>query len=155
MQAWATTWVHTFSPTFFNETILSFKRNEWFGGEVEGTNWPDKLGLPNPFGTTRWPQINTLGLGNFGYITNDTKKNHENYIILDDNFTKIKGKHELLFGVHVRRDYLNILAQQRWPAPQLNFDTNATALYDSVNSTLASPASVPFTGANLANFYRL
>jgi hypothetical protein len=153
MQAWATTWVHTFSPTFFNETILSFKRNEWFGGEVEGTNWPDKLGLPNPFGTTRWPQINTLGLGNFAYITNDTKKNHENYIILDDNFTKIKGKHELLFGMHVRRDYLNILAQQRWPAPQLNFDTNATALYDSVNSTPTSPAAVPFTGANLANFY--
>jgi hypothetical protein len=153
MQAWAATWVHTFSPTFFSETIVSFKRNEWFGGEVEGTNWPDKLGLPNPFNTTRWPQINTLGLGNFGYITNDTKKNHENYIVLDENFTKIKGKHELLFGAHLRRDYLNILAQQRWPAPQLNFDTSATALYDSVNSTAASPAAVPFTGANLANFY--
>ena len=153
MQAWAVTWVHTFSPTFFHEVIGSFKRNEWFGGEVENTNWPDKFGLPNPFQTTRWPQIGNLNMGNYGYITNDTKKNHENYFILDDNFTKIKGKHELLFGFHIRRDYLNILAQQRWPAPQLNFDTQATALYDRVNSTSTAPVATPFTGINIANMY--
>ena len=95
----APTWVHTFSPTFFNELILAGKRNEWFGGEVEGTNWPDKFGLPNPFNTTRWPQIQGLSMGNYGYITNDTKKNHENAFVLDDNFTKVKGRHEMLFGL--------------------------------------------------------
>ena len=62
---------------FFHELIGSFKRNEWFGGEVENTNWPDKFGLPNPFQTTRWPQIGNLNMGNYGYITNDTKKNHD------------------------------------------------------------------------------
>ena len=45
----APTWLHTFSPTFFNEFIIAGKRNVWFGGEVEGGNWPDRFGLPNPF----------------------------------------------------------------------------------------------------------
>jgi hypothetical protein len=147
------TWVHTFSPTFFTELILAGKRNEWFGGEVEGTNWPDKFGLPNPFKTTRWPQIQGLNMGNFGYVTNDTKRNHENPFLLDVNFTKIKGKHELLFGFHGRREYLNILAQQRFPSPQLNFGTSATALYDRANSTPSNPVAVPQTGINMANMY--
>jgi hypothetical protein len=151
--ALSVTWVHTFSATFFNEFIIAGKRNEWFGGEVEGTDWPDRFGLPNPFQTTRWPQITGLNMGNFGYITNDTKKNHENPFVLDDNFTKVKGKHELLFGLHGRREYLNILAQQRYPAPQLNFGTGATALYDAANSTPSSPVTVPYTGINLANMY--
>ena len=33
-------------------------------------------------------------MGNFGYVTNDTKMNHENVFVLDDNFTKVVGKHE-------------------------------------------------------------
>jgi len=151
--ALAVTWVHTFSPTFFSELILAGKRNEWFGGEVEGTNWPDKFGLPNPFQSGRWPQILNLSMGNYGYITNDTKKNHENPFVLDINFTMIKGKHELLFGFHGRREYLNILAQQRYPSPQLSFSTGATALYDAVNSTPSSPATTPQTGINMANMY--
>jgi hypothetical protein len=149
----APTWLHTFSPTFFNEFIIAGKRNVWFGGEVEGGNWPDRFGLPNPFNSGRWPQITGLGMGNFGYVTNDTKMNHENVFVLDDNLTKVVGKHEMQFGFHGRRDYLNILAQQRWPSPQLNFGTGATALYDAANSTPASPATTPLTGINMANMY--
>src|SRR5260221_14599160 len=96
MQALAVTWVHTFSPTFFHELIGSFKRNEWFGGEVENTNWPDKFCLPNPVQTTRRPQIGRLSIGNYGYLNNHQKKNHEKYFNLERNFTKIQGKHELL-----------------------------------------------------------
>jgi hypothetical protein len=149
----APTWLHTFSPTFFNEFIIAGKRNVWFGGEVEGSNWPDKFGLPNPFNTGRWPQITGIGMGNYGYVTNDTKLNHENAFVLDDNLTKVIGKHEMQFGFHGRRDYLNILAQQRYPSPQLNFGTGATALYDAANSTPASPATTPLTGINMANMY--
>src|SRR5262249_36175249 len=138
---------------FYAEFIIAGKRNEWFGGEVENTNWPDKFGLPNPFKTTRWPQIGGLNMGNYGYITNDTKRNHENPFLLDLNFTKIHGKNEFLFSFHGRREYLNILAQQRWPAPQLNFGTSATALYDRANSTPSSPATTPLTGINIANMF--
>ena len=49
-----------------------------------------------------------------------------------------------------RREYLNILAQQRYPSPQLSYSTGATALYDAVNSTPSSPATTPLTGINMA-----
>jgi hypothetical protein len=147
------TWLHSFSPTFFNETVASVKRSTWFGGEVEGTNWPEKLGLPNPFNTTRFPQILNTGLNGYQFVTNDTKRNHETYFVLDDNLTKIHGKHEFQFGAHVRRDRLNILPQQRYPAPQLNFSVGgATSLYDP-KSTPANPISTPLTGHSLANMY--
>src|ERR1041385_8656951 len=96
------TWTHVFAPTFTNEFLISAKRNEWFGGENEGVdNWPDRLGLPNPFHTPRWPQTSNVGLGNFTFITNDTKKNYEAYYILDDNATKVMGRHEFQFGAHI------------------------------------------------------
>ena len=148
------TWLHNFSPSFFNEFVIAGKRNEWFGGESEGGNWPDRFKLPNPFNTGRWPQI--LGpriWGTIGYITNDTKKNHENPFLLDDNLTLVKGKHELLFGFHGRREYLNILAQQRYPHRSSTSGPCATALYDTANSTPTSPATTPQTGINMANMY--
>src|SRR5262249_2958460 len=39
---------------------------------IENTNWPDTT----PFHTTRWLQIGSLNIGNYGYITNETKLNH-------------------------------------------------------------------------------
>jgi hypothetical protein len=149
----AVNWAHTFSPTFFNELLLSGKRNILANGEnLEcEQDFPTLLGLPNPFGTCRWPQVNSI-LGNYAFITNDTKKNNENYIVLDENATKVHGRHELQFGGSFRRDLMNILPQQRWPAPQLSFGNTATQLYDPA-STPTSPQAVPFTGANIANMY--
>jgi len=154
----AISWVRTFSPTFFSELLVSGKRNEWFGGEVgEGENdWHAQLGLPNLFNVKRWPQIQGTGLTvsniNYQLITNDTKLNYENNYIVDNNFTKIQGRHDLQFGVHFRHDFLNILPQQRFPAAQLNFGTNATALYDPA-STPQNPLASPFSGHNLANMF--
>src|SRR5437763_9344222 len=110
MKSISGTWNHIASATLFNELLASVKRSEFFGGENESVaNWPQTLSLPNPFNTRRWPQIGTLGLGSYGFITNDTKKNYETFYILDDNVTKIHGKHQFLFGAHIRRDLENIL----------------------------------------------
>jgi hypothetical protein len=154
VQSIATSWVRSFSPTLFNELLVSAKRNYWFGGEVgEGENdWHKQLGLPNPFNVGRWPQIQGTGLSSYQLITNDTKMNYENNYVVDDNVTKIHGKHELQFGGHFRHDFLNILPQQRYQAAQLNFGTNATALYDPA-STPVNPIATPFTGQNIANMY--
>ncbi len=153
MKSIAGTWTRVLSPTTFNELLISVKRNEFIGGENESVaNWPENFGLSNPFHTNRWPQVNNLGLGTYAFVTNDTKKNYDTAYVLDDNVTKIRGRHELLFGVHARRDLLNDLPQQRFPAPQLNFASLATSLYDP-NSTPTSPAATPITGFNLANMY--
>ena len=147
------TWAHTFSPTFFSQTVLSGKRNILANGEnLEGQqNFPNELGLPNPFNTPRWPQISGI-LGNYALQTNDTKKNHENYIILNEDLTKVYGRHEFQFGGSYRRDLMNIQPQQRWPAPQVSFADSATADYDPT-STASNPLALPFTGANIANMY--
>ena len=153
MKSIAGTWTHVFSATTFNEVLISVKRNEFFGGENESVDsWSDRFNLPNPFNSRRWTQAINTGLGTYAFVTNDTKKNYDTFYVIDDNATRIRGRHELQFGVHVRRDHLNDLPQQRFPAAQLDFASMATSLYDPA-STPTSPNAVPQTGFNLANMY--
>lgn len=152
----AISWVHTFSPTLFSETLATAHRNTWFGGDPPSPvtdNWGKYLGLPTPFGSGMWPRLLNLGLYNnsFQFSNNNTKRNHETYVILDENLTKIAGKHELQFGFHYRHDWLNIFPNS-WPQIQLSYSTLATSLYDPA-STPTSPQPKPQTGSNLANFY--
>jgi hypothetical protein len=152
----ALSWVHTFSPSLFSETLISGHRNLWFGGDPSSPvtdNWADYLGLPSPFGSGMWPRFLNLGLysNSYQYSDNNTKSNHETYYVVDQNFTKIAGKHELQFGFHFRYDLLNIFPNS-WPQVQLNFDTRATALYDTA-STPTNPIATPYTGSNLGDFY--
>jgi len=46
------TWIHTFSPTFFNELVLE-------------KNWFDELKMPNPFHANDWPQFTGTGLSSY------------------------------------------------------------------------------------------
>lgn len=149
----AVSWVHTFSPTLFSDLLVTGHRDNWWGGSGgTDTDWPAKFGLSSPFGSKLWPQFEGIGLGNYTLITNDTKRNYQNYVIVEENATKIYGKHELLFGVHYRRDQLNILPQQRFPQPTVNYGTQATALYDT-KSTPTNPLALPQTGAGIANMF--
>lgn len=149
----AVNYFHTFSGTFFNEVLVSAHRGIWTGtqGGTEDIDWSAKLGLPNPFNSHQWPILNSAGFGN--YAVNDFKRNFQTFGILDDNATKIVGKHELQFGFHRRLDQLNILPQQRYPQPTVNYATTATALYDKVGSTPTNPLATSYTGHNMANFF--
>jgi hypothetical protein len=167
----AATWTHIFSPTFSNELTLSAKTIDLTVGQNDqGVDWPDKLGLPNPFQTNEVPLISGVGFeagqgamatspygptgvsGSYLFETNCTAENRETNFVLDDDFVKIHGKHEFLFGFHARRDYLNDLPCQHYPTPQLSFADSATALYDPA-SALANSQALPYTGAGIANMY--
>jgi hypothetical protein len=151
-------WVRTFSPTLFSELIVAVHRGTATGGEGDATgintdiDWADKFNLSNPFNSKNWPFFENTGLSTYNLKTNDTKKNEQNYYTVDENLTKISGKHEIQFGVHVRRNILNVLPMQRYPQPWVNWGTMATALYDTATS-LSSPQAVPQTGHNLANMF--
>jgi hypothetical protein len=84
--------------------------------------------------------------GSYQLQTNDTKTNWMTYMILEDNLTKVVGKHELEFGIHFRRNILNSLAKQRYPQSQLDYGTMATALMDP-NCRSAVLQAVPQTGS--------
>ena len=154
MMTMSLTWTHTISPSFFSNMVLSGKRNILADGEnMPGqTDWADKLGLPNPFNSRGWAQVTGTGLGNYQIETNSTEKNHENYIVLNEDLTKVHGKHEFQFGGSYRLDLMNILPQQFWPAPQVSFAVSATELYDPT-STPSNPLPLPYTGADIANMY--
>ncbi|MCL5746404.1 MAG: TonB-dependent receptor, partial [Acidobacteria bacterium] len=148
----AVSWVHTFTPTLFNELLASAHRDQWTGGAFDdGTNWPNKLGVPSPFGDKLFPRFLDLGFGNLAYQNNATKMNNNSFFILDDNATKIRGKHEMQFGFHGRRDIMNIIPDQM-PYPFSRANTLATALYDPA-STPTNPIALPQTGYGIANFY--
>ena len=67
------------------------------------------------------------------------------YGIVDDNATKIVGKHELQFGFHFRADQMNLLPQQQQGAGSDSWASTGTALYDP-NTSRTSPQALPFTG---------
>jgi hypothetical protein len=155
--ALAATWVHTFSPTFTNELIVSGTRDYQRRGTGDyKTNYTNSLfNLPNPFGSPNWPTISSTGLsangsgeylfggdGLFWLITNVASA--------QNNATKIYGKHEFQFGFHFRYEQINKSVTPL--SGPFTFDTLATAQLDP-SSAAVNPLALQFTGHNLANMY--
>jgi hypothetical protein len=149
-------WAHTISPNFFNELLLSSRYR--IGGGSTGlstsptADWFSQLGMPNPFGDKDWPQFSSTGLGNYSLIGPGTDRANETFYVLDDNLTKVVGRHQLEFGGHLRYDMSNIHPNDSG-ASSFGFGSLATSLYSTTASTPTSPAATPYTGSNLANMY--
>ena len=145
-------WVHTFSPTFFNELLASGTRSNMYVGTGQyGRKYADELNLPNPFDAWGWPGLYDTGLNGYYWETQNTNSFRAWYMNYDDNATKIVGRHELQFGFHYRWDQMNLLPQQQQVAGNHNWATGATALYDPSTSR-TNPQATAFTGFNFANF---
>ncbi|HEU0139619.1 MAG TPA: hypothetical protein VFQ79_07910, partial [Bryobacteraceae bacterium] len=149
----ATSYLHTFSPTLFNELMVSVSRENAFSGTGEpGVYYNDMLGLPNPMGVPGWPGIYDTGLSSYYFETQNTNRAAFTNYILDNNATKIFGRHEFQFGGHLRYDQLNYLPEQQHPQGNHNFNSRATALVDPAGAS-TNPQPLPYTGSNLANMY--
>jgi len=144
------TWLHTFSPTMTNELLISGSRQNYRRGMGDGTtNYSATLGLPNPFHTNDWPSIST---SLFTYSSEGGYFHQvSNYIAIQDNATKVRGKHEFQFGVQTRFEILDEIPGGSYNGSD-DFSTNATSLYDPT-STAQSPLAAPYTGSDLANMY--
>ena len=153
----AVSWLHTFSPSLFNELVASASWVPFYVGTGDqSTNYDAQLGLPNPFGVGGWPGIYQAGFPNVGnnleWETQNTNSAKQFYSVFDDNATKVRGKHEIQFGFHFRYDQMDMLPAQQQVAGNNNFATNATSLYDP-NSSRSNPLPLPYTGDTYANFY--
>ena len=154
-QSAAMSWVHIVSPSLFNELTVAARYRR--GGGSTGTstsldkNWFTELGMPNPLGANDWPQFKSTGLGNYVLSAPGTDFGNETYYTIDDNITKMHGKHEFLFGVHLRKDMVNMLNNTASQS-LFTYDSLATALYDP-KSTPSNPQALPQTGQNLANMF--
>jgi len=151
-------WTHNFSPTMFSETLVTVARD--YRGQLPYTGTEEiasTLGLPNPFNGVGFPRIpyslsSSTGVGMAYDSSINPTINFGRIINIDQNFTKIHGRHELQFGGRFRYELLETLNDQQISQGQLNYNNvGATALYDPTSGTAFGP--VPFTGHTAANFY--
>ena len=143
-------WTRTFSPTLFSETSFNVGVEDLnFINVGDSEKWADKLGLPNPFDEYGFANITSTGLG----MVYTTAANRRNSIIhvynIDQNFTKISGKHEFMFGGRYRYSKMNVLPDQQQVQGAHAFGSRATALYDPALARLTglfpSPGTTPPT----------
>ena len=141
---------HVFSPTFFSETVFS---RQWMNQYVQGAgdvnqNYEKLLGLPNNFGQSGFPNIGAnlitpYGGSQYNYGLNQRITN------LDQNMTKIVGKHQLQFGGRYRSEKFGYLTDRQ--ADTLAFSNLATGVYDPASG--ANYSSRPNTGFADADFF--
>ncbi|MFB3829484.1 MAG: carboxypeptidase regulatory-like domain-containing protein [Bryobacteraceae bacterium] len=145
-------WTHTFSPTFFAETTASGSNEDLFiYVGTDSINHADKLGLPNPFHATGLPNMSGTGF-DMVYSYADNKRNNITQVFsVDQNFTRIHGRHELQFGGRFRHERLHVLPDQQQVQGSHNFSSLATALYDPQSGS--AYREVPRTGHDSANLF--
>jgi len=145
-------WTHTYSPTFFSETIVSGAAEDLFiYVGTDHINHADLLGLPNPFNATGLPNITGTGF-QMVYSYADNKRNNITHIFsADHNMTKIHGRHEFLFGGRYRHERLSVLPDQQQVQGNHAFSSLATALYDP--RTGSAYGALPLTGHDSANMF--
>ncbi|MEZ5403746.1 MAG: carboxypeptidase-like regulatory domain-containing protein [Bryobacteraceae bacterium] len=141
---------HTFSPTFYSETILSQQWQRMFveGNQVSQGNYESFLGLPNNFGQTGFPAIGSNLIMPYGGSQWNYGMN-QRIDTADENLTKISGKHQLQFGGRYRHERFGYLSDRSPDA--VDFTNLATAIYDP--STGANYGARANTGYQDADFF--
>jgi hypothetical protein len=143
-------WTHTFSPTFFSETLFNGSNEFWQIYSGKDLNWADQLGLPNPFHATGWPQLTGMGFG-MDYETENRRENTTRIFNLDENLVKVAGKHEFQFGGRFRHERLYILPDQQQMQGGHIPQGGGTGLFDPTSGSDYS--AVPLTGSDAANLF--
>ena len=141
-------WNRVFSPNFLNELQLSSSRSATsIGTLADFTDWPAKLGLPNPFGAKGWPTICADSPFFFEGCW-DADNHHDQNLTgfqVDDNVTWVRGKHTLKFGFKGRQEYNNVRELQQAQGSH-DFGSDWTALYDP-----GEDQAVSYTGSGFAS----
>src|SRR5262249_18374219 len=159
----AGSWTHSFSPTFLSETLITYQHHDMFVGPTAGSkNVADAQGMPNPqnnpwlawqspnMGFTTAVGASTANpTGGLSYQVQQMRQNITNILSSDQNFTRIRGRHEIQFGGRLRHEYLNVLSDQ--PFMQSSFSSLATGLFDP--SSGSAYAAVPQTGEAAASLF--
>lgn len=142
-------YTHIFSPTFFAETILGQQwLNSWvLTGADPNTDYEAKLGMPNNFGQTGFP--GTSGLLFNSVTTQNSTLTSQIISVLDENLTKIAGRHQLHFGARFRHNRQADLPAALTDA--IAFAPDATGIYNA--STGPNYGNTPNAGYGDASFF--
>jgi hypothetical protein len=140
----------TITTTLLNELLVGVHRSfKGSGTLADFTDWPAKLGLPNPFSVTGWPTFcATIAAGNnyFCFDSDNRKDEALTAEVLEDNVSWVKGKHTIQFGGRFRKEQNNVRELQQAQGSH-NFGGGWTSLDDPDDATVA----LPFTGDGFAD----
>jgi hypothetical protein len=149
----AFSWTHLFSPSFFMETNgnRTAQSTKTVNGPLQ-QDWSAFLKLPNPFGEIGWPALQNLDFMN--YVEGDNRRQLRSLVDnWEQNFTEIRGTHNIQFGWRYHREKQTLLPDQGNISGYSDFNSLATALQSSTLGSDTSPQAVPQSGDNAANFF--
>jgi hypothetical protein len=149
----AISWIHTFSPRFFVETLANrtWQISRTVTGPVD-QDWSKELGLPNPLGEIGWPNI--TGTGFMSYVEGDNRRQLYSMISnLDQNYSLIHRTHNMSFGYRYHDEKQHLLPDQGAISGSVAFSSLATALESSTLGSTLNPGITPQTGHDAANFF--
>lgn len=128
-------YTRTISTTWLNELLVGVSRSAvHYGTSADFTDWPSRLGLPNPLGATGWPTMYTVEASGacFGWDSDNVHNQNLTSETIDDNVTWTHGKHTFQFGFRGRREQNNVRENQQaqgsheWdPAYTTNWSSSA------------------------------
>lgn len=103
-------WTHTFNPDTLNELRAGYYRFNYAAVEPAQVIQPSSLGFdinPQDPGAASVPIIGVTGYFTLGFSANGPQPRLDENEEYSDNFTKIAGNHNMMFGVHVERYSVN------------------------------------------------
>ncbi len=103
-------WTHTFNPTTLNELRAGYYRFNYAAVEPASPTPPSALGFdinPQSPAAAAAPLINITGYFTLGFSNNGPQPRLDENQDYSDNFTKIAGNHNMMFGAHVERFSVN------------------------------------------------
>ena len=135
---------HVFSPNFFSETIIS---QQWLGeqnyaGGTPFANYETALGLPNNFGESGFPYIESI----FQPFDGTQFQYGVTSIVstIDENLTKTIGRHQIQFGGRYRHEQFGSRPDQI--KDSVTFNGEDTGLGNPTTYTASTPTAYPNTG---------
>ena len=140
-------YTRTLTPTLLNELLVGAHRSFKSSGTLaDFTDWPNKLGLPNPFGVTGWPTFYAYsGPTYFGWDSDNRKDEALTAGVIQNDTTWNKGKHTIQFGGKYRREYNNVAELQQAQGSH-DFGGPWSSLYSP-----SDDAAAPFTGSGFGD----
>ncbi|WP_049961327.1 carboxypeptidase regulatory-like domain-containing protein [Pseudacidobacterium ailaaui] len=106
IKIFSASWTHTFNPTTLNELRAGYYRFNFAAVEPVAVQPPSSLGFqinPQNPAAASIPKISVTGYFTLGFSNNGPQPRLDANEDYADNFTKIVGNHNLMFGAHVER----------------------------------------------------
>lgn len=107
IQNYSLTWTHVFSGTTLNEARIGYTRMNYNAVAPVNIVDPSSVGFtginPQQPSNASYPVISVLGYFDLGFSTDGPQPRIDQTYQVDDNFTKIAGRHTFKMGFDMRR----------------------------------------------------